>query len=282
MPPVERTGGAKRHLLRARPARAWESLKRRRAARAYRRLLDRLAGPRLLRAFARSYPEAVFVEVGANDGEHHDQLRPLILAHPWRGLMVEPVPYIFERLADNYGALGRITLVNAAVADRDGELPFFHPRDVSESEREQLPPWYDGIGSFSREAVLGHRDRIPDIEERLVERQVPCMTFASLCRRHSLERLDLLLIDTEGFDWEVLRQVDLDGLRPRLIVYEHFHLDAGTRAAAREHLLAHGYETLEEGFDTFALDPTPADELTAVWGRLRPAVAAVSAEEERG
>ncbi len=34
----------------------------------HRRQLARMAGPRLLAAFADAYPEAVFVEIGANDG----------------------------------------------------------------------------------------------------------------------------------------------------------------------------------------------------------------------
>ena len=49
------------------PGRRWARLR-------YRRLLARMAGPRLLRRFAEAYPEAFFVEIGANDGEQHDQL----------------------------------------------------------------------------------------------------------------------------------------------------------------------------------------------------------------
>jgi hypothetical protein len=61
----------------------------------HRRLLARLAGPRLLAAFADAYPEAAFVEIGSNDGEQHDHLRRHIREHRWRGLMVEPVPYFY-------------------------------------------------------------------------------------------------------------------------------------------------------------------------------------------
>ena len=57
----------------------------------YRRLLARMAGPKLLDAFAQSFPQAFFVEIGANDGEQHDHLRPLILSRRWSGVMVEPV-----------------------------------------------------------------------------------------------------------------------------------------------------------------------------------------------
>jgi FkbM family methyltransferase len=244
----------------------------------YKRLQRRLAGPRLLRAFGAAYPRAAFVEIGSNDGEKHDHLRPLILAREWHGVMVEPVPYVFERLRRNYGAIDRVALANVAIADRDGELPFFHLREAAPAERDSLPDWYDGIGSFSRDAVLSHVDHIPDIEARLVASTLPCLTFGTLCDRHGVETVDLLLVDTEGYDWELLRMIDLEAVRPRLVIYEHFHLRPEDRADALARFAALGYETLEEGFDTFCLDPLD-DQLTRSWRRLRPAVGGVSAHD---
>ena len=246
----------------------------------YRLLLRRMAGPRVVRAFAKVHPRASFVEVGANDGKQHDHLRPMILSRPWTGIMVEPVPYVFERLQRNYGHLDRLALANVAIADRDGRLPFFHLAPAGEEERARLPDWYDALGSFSRDAVLGHAKHIPDVERRLVETEVPCLTFTSLCERHGVNRVDLVLIDTEGYDWEVLRSIDLGTYRPRLIVYEHFHLSPVDRAASLAHLRDEGYETLEEGFDTFCLDARIDDGLTRRWRRLRPAVPGISVHDQ--
>ena len=57
------------------------------------------AGPKLLRAFAESVPDPFFIEIGSNDGDQHDHLRPFILERGWSGIMVEPVDYVFRRLA---------------------------------------------------------------------------------------------------------------------------------------------------------------------------------------
>src|SRR5690606_35501813 len=142
----------------------------------------------------------------------------------------------------------------AAIADRDGHVPFFHlvdpPADLAQAG---LPDWYDGIGSLSRDAVLGHVRHIPDIDERLVESEVPALTYASLLRRHGVERVDLLVVDTEGHDWAILRTIDLSERPPRLVVYEHYHLGPDERAGCRAYLERAGYETIEEGFDTFCL-----------------------------
>ena len=263
-----------------RPRRAARAVRHRWRAMRDRRFERRLAGRRLLRAFARAYPEARFVEVGANAGDHHDLLREHVLRRRWRGIMVEPVPYVFERLRRNYEGLGRIALENVAIADTDGTLPFYHLAEAGPGEDGGLPHWYDGIGSFSRDTVLGHAEHIPDIEKRLVCTEVPCLTFDSLLARHGLDRIDLVLIDTEGHDYEILRDVDLARYRPRVVVFEHFHLSDDERAAAREQLAAAGYETLEEHFDTFSLDVRPDDALTRLWGRLEPRLRAVTVDDQ--
>ena len=79
---------------------------------------------------------------------------------------------------------------------------------------EGLPQWYDGIGSFSREAVLDHARLIPDIEDRLVRTEVPCLTFDSLCAKHDVGAVDLLLIDTEGYDHQILAHINFGVHRP--------------------------------------------------------------------
>lgn len=247
----------------------------------HRLLMRRMAGPKLLRAFASAYPEATFVEVGANDGDQHDHLRPFISGSDWRGVMVEPVPYVFERLRHNYAGVDRVACENAAIADRDGTLPFFHLRDATPAERAELPSWYDGIGSFSLDFVLGHARDIPDVADRLVEASVPTLTFATLLQRHGIDDVDLVVIDTEGHDAAILRSIDLHVHRPRLLLYEHFHLSRDERSATRALVEAAGYETMEEGFDTFCVDPTSDPGFVAAWRRLRPAVAGVAAYAAR-
>jgi FkbM family methyltransferase len=249
-----------------------------RSARARRRQ-RRTAGARLLRAFAKAYPEAFFIEIGANDGKQHDHLRELIRRGSWSGIMIEPVPYVFERLRENIGEQEGIALENVAIADRDGPLPFYYLVEASPGERRQLPAWYHGIGSFSRDVVLGHAEYIPDIERRLVRTDVPCLTFDSLCQKHGVQGIDLLLIDTEGYDYTLIQSLDVAKHHPRLLIYEHFHLSPRDREACRAHVERQGYETMEEGFDTWCLDTRVDDRLTRAWRRIRPAIPALSVHD---
>lgn len=111
MPGIATVPSRRRRLM------AWRS-RLRRASR-------RLAGEGLLSAFADAYPDAFFVEIGANDGEQWDHLRPFILTHAWRGVMVEPLPQAFERLRRNYDGIDRVALENAAIADHDGRMAIY-------------------------------------------------------------------------------------------------------------------------------------------------------------
>lgn len=222
---------------------------------------------RLVEAFGRSHPRASFVQVGSNDGVRYDPICAQVRTRPWTGIMVEPVPHLFERLQAHYGSNRRIRLESSAVADHDATQPFWFLADAGD-DHDGLPDWYDLLGSFRRDVVLSHRDEIPDIEARLRVIDVPCLTFESLCRKHAVERIDLVHIDTEGYDFEVIKLIDLERWQPAAVLFEHKHLSDDDRAACAAHLAAHGYELYADDSDTFCLrrsslegDPT----LAAVW-----------------
>ena len=231
----------------------------------------RRAGDKLLRAFAAAYPRAVFVEIGANDAHQTDHLRRYVDGGNWRGVLVEPNPAAFSRLRENHGDNPRLELENAAISSTDGRLPFYEIEAPAEYGDYELLGSYDLLGSLSRETLLA-LPFVSDAESRIIESEVQALTLGSLLRKHGLDRVDLLLIDTEGHDYEIVKQIGLEGERPRLIIYEHCLLEPADRRAARERLEAAGYEILEEFFDSFALDTAIEDRLTARWRRLRPAV----------
>lgn len=238
---------------------------------AWHMILRRTRGYRLMRAFVRLYPQAFFIQIGANDGEQLDHLRHSILKGRWRGIMVEPVLYVFERLAQNYGHLNdRLILEPVAIAPEESQMPFWHLRKAEAGT--ELPRWYDALGSFRKDVVLKHKEFIPDIEERLTSTQVPTLSFQSLCEKHEVESVDLIQMDTEGYDFEVIKLIDFERYRPVLLIYEHLHLDESTRQLCEAHLRKHGYELFSEQMDTWCLDMRAVEErhqkLLRTWRQL--------------
>ena len=205
---------------------------------------------RLLYEFANSYPSVFFMQIGANDGSKGDYLETYVQARGWRGLLLEPIPYVFANLQSRHGGNPRLTLVNAAIGDHVGTAQLYYlPKD----EESDLPFWYDAIASFRKEVILTHAPWIPDIESRVASIEVPTMTFASLCETHSIDSVDLIQIDTEGYDYEIIRQIDFDRIAPVLILFEHYHLGPDEREACRAYLQGHGYSLISNFMDTVAI-----------------------------
>lgn len=232
---------------------------------------------RLLQAFAEEYPRATFVEIGANDGQRLDPLSNYIVKDDWTGVMVEPVPYVFERLRRHFEGNGRIAVENAAIADREGSRPFYHLAEAAGDEGGAPIWWYDAIGSFEREHLYKHESVIPNLESRVRQIDVECMTVGDLLRKHGMDAVDLILIDTEGYDAEIVGSIDFDRIRPRLLIYEHHHLADEARADCERRLRGLGYELLADGLDTWCLDTRLDDGLTKLWREARAGAAAASA-----
>lgn len=166
--------------------------------------------------------ELSIVQVGSNDGLTGDPIFKLVQKNKnWRVLFIEPVPYLFDRLKKNYNIESRFTFENSAINDGSYQTFYF----VSEKAKEHipnLPNWYDQLGSFYKKNIIKHMNGIlkPFIEER----KIKGMTLKQVFRKNNIDTLDMIHIDTEGYDWIVLSQLDLKKYSPTIILYEHKHL----------------------------------------------------------
>jgi FkbM family methyltransferase len=235
------------------------------------------AGQQILRAFADTYRNPVFIEIGANDGVRSDHLRPFIVSLPWKGVMVEPLPRVFARLRENYRGRDGVAFENAAIADADGHVPFYYVAPAEDPSQDD--PIWSMVGSLSRAEVERAISRIRnvfrdapfgDVESRIERTDVQCLTFESLCRKHAIRKLDLLLIDAEGYDYKIIQGIDFELHRPRLLIYEHNHLSAYERERCKAYLEELGYETMNEAIDTWCHDPRTDDSLARCWRSVRP------------
>ena len=72
------------------------------------------------------------------------------------------------------------------------------------------------------------------LEPYIRELEVPGISFQDLLAQQNLTDIHILHIDAEGYDWEILRQLDLEKIKPRLILFEHDHLSDADRMSARQ------------------------------------------------
>lgn len=196
--------------------------------------------------------DSVFVvQVGSNDGQQGDPLFELLRQNrAWRGLFIEPVGFLFERLKKNYANSRRFIFENKALDRESGTLEFFYVSEEAKDQFEMLPYWYDQLGSFNRDHIVKHLDGLlePYIESEMIE----CDTLMNVLDVHQIGKVDLLHIDTEGHDYKIISSVDFELCRPALILYEHVHLSSEEKVAATALLSKHNYSCQQYGNDTLA------------------------------
>jgi FkbM family methyltransferase len=188
------------------------------------------------------------VQIGANDGKRHDPYRSLIETNHFSGVLVEPIPEVYKKLVSNYKDQPQLHFENSAIGPNKGEMALYMLRDTN-GQTDELSVF----ASFNEDEVLKYKKRTK--QELSVESiTVPVITFANLLEKHCIESVSLLAIDTEGFDYQILKSIDLNKIRPQIIEFEHSHLSAADETECHRLLMSNGYELHRFfGDDTLAI-----------------------------
>jgi FkbM family methyltransferase len=199
--------------------------------------------------YSKSKSPVTFLQIGANDGFIYDPIHKFIKRDNWRGIMLEPQPEVFNQfLIRLHSKRPEITVINAALDVIDGTKTLYLPAISNER-------WATGLASFNREVLVnkikdGTLKRqalkqgitLPEDENELIaSREIETISPDTLLARFGDEKIDLLAVDTEGFDYEIIKMLDLSRIKPDIILYEEVNFDPATAAECRAYLERHGY-----------------------------------------
>ena len=102
-------------------------------------------------------PEPAFVKVGANDGITGDPCSDILLSNKrWKGLLIEPVPYCFDRLRATFHDGQRFFLEQVAIGATAGEATFYYVDQKALESMPNLPSRFDQLGSFDKSHIVKH------------------------------------------------------------------------------------------------------------------------------
>lgn len=189
--------------------------------------------------------EGFVVQIGSHDGKTHDPLHALILERTaWRGLFVEPVPYLFEKLVANYPKSPRFYFEPSAI--NNGENASFYFVNLSDQELHAFPEWVSMLGSFKRSHILKHLDG--SLEKHIEEIKIQGLKLHQLFQKYSIDKIHVLHIDAEGYDWEILKQLDFREYLPTIILFEYAHL-SGEEISLAKRFLSPRYNISVAGMD---------------------------------
>jgi FkbM family methyltransferase len=209
-------------------------------------------------------PNLFFMQIGAHDGSFADPIHHLVKQHHWRGILVEPQPLAFQRLQQNYAGEAQLIFENAIVSQQPGTMKFY---GIQQPQGVEFPLWLEQSASLDRQALAGalfywknieKHPGIPDDFESLIEEfDLPTTTIETLLQKHQVPQLDLLIIDTMGHDFEIIRSLPFDRIKPAVIHFEHSLLSKSDRQYCMEYLEAQGYRLAKVAVDTIAYLHSP-------------------------
>jgi FkbM family methyltransferase len=206
------------------------------------------------------------VQVGANDGVFNDPLHSFLMQHRYETsvLLIEPQPYLIPILSDNYknhpahfvanlavGQPGTLSLyavdeqcwLDCVVPYADGWPPYRAPTGITSGEREYVLEW-----------LRRHYKGAMAIEDAVVAFTTKSMPLIDLITHAQFELpVDVLQVDTEGFDDEVLYHSSLDHLAPKIINFEHTALSSARLRKLATALTGMGYVLQSTTTDTLAI-----------------------------
>lgn len=165
------------------------------------------------------------VVVGAHDGSRMDELvgRAALAGEV---LLIEPVPFLFERLKAHYAGRPNVRFRNNAIAARDGEVEFYAPRETANS----VVFFGDQLGSLkSHHAQAHHVDLSPHVDAIVAQ----ALRYETLVEMEGISSLDLLLSDTEGMDADLIPTFPFVRVTPKRIIFEFKHTDGTNRVGRR-------------------------------------------------
>ena len=177
-------------------------------------------------------------------------------------------------LPTNVGVLAHNVSASTGVESEEGMMTFYSmSKDIDpESGRDKrtgkvLPYWATQLGSFDKQyqqaSPLASEFKLRGLvlEDYVVESDVRVLSMTRLLKEHNIpqESAALVLIDTEGFDCDIVLTLNLaKAFKPRMLVFEHKVCPSKRNSAVR-HLTQAGYTTVFDEENVFAYTHGPVD-----------------------
>ncbi|WP_415320921.1 FkbM family methyltransferase [Candidatus Pelagibacter sp. Uisw_092] len=160
------------------------------------------------------------VQIGANDGLRFDTINYFIKHYKTDCLLVEPIKENYESLKENYKNFDFIKFENSAITVNN-EINYLYkvnPNKVS-NYGNHIP----GITSFDKDHLIKHGVKKYDI----IKESIESISIKDLLLKHNFTHLDLLFIDTEGYDGHIVIDfLSTTSSRP-IIIFEYIHINNG-------------------------------------------------------
>ena len=189
------------------------------------------------------------VVLGAHIGIHIKSEIEKIL--PEKVLLVEPVPHNVVEIKKNLNNLEGIIIEQFALSDKNETRNFYFVKNTSIHKLKKH--WSSGIGSFNKQHLLDHKSKRFKIEEEDIDKiSIETIRFKDLVDKYNINQIDKLLVDVEGSEFEILKDIDFSSINIKKIIFEYKHFDGYQTTGKKLEEILKKFE--ENGYTTKKID----------------------------
>ena len=147
-----------------------------------------------------------FIEIGANDG--HSFSNTCFLADiGWNGIYVEPVKDYYEKCKIRHQNNKNVNVINKGISSKDHDLTIYKGGVLSTASKKA----YDNFKKIPW--ASSHFNGEKEISQAI--------TLQKLLEINKIQpHFDLIVIDVEGFEWEVLKNFKINQWNPKAVIIE--------------------------------------------------------------
>jgi FkbM family methyltransferase len=181
--------------------------------------------------------ELCFLDIGANDGVSFSNTYNLSLKG-WSGICLEPSINAFNKMKINYKDNEKMILCNYGISNVTDKLKFYESGN-----------WIDAEAPTSILSTLSSEERNRFEGMNWTETICDFYTFKDFLEKENLNNytFDFINIDCEGYDFIVLKQIDLNKFNVKLICIEF--IDEKTELEIKSYMTNMNFKLLQKTND---------------------------------
>ena len=185
------------------------------------------------------------IQIGANDGLKDDPLVNIIKKFKLESLLLEPIKKYFLLLQNNYLNYENVKLENSALSINN-EIHFLYK--VNPEYFSKYGTLTDVISSFYEDHLIKHGIN----KKHIIKEKVSQIGFNELLKKYSIEKFDLLIIDTEGYDCHIVNDFfsKIKKIRP-IVIFEWSHIKNNDLVNTLNSLIKNNYSFFSVENDIF-------------------------------